>query len=183
MTSGRRDRSGCTMMSARHLRRFTLAAATVFSVAVANMSLAAQDQQYQLVRGLAVYIGVLPGGITMQHPPGGSPREPHGSGPTWGAQYHVIVAIFDNASGARVTDAEVSAAVFNASVPGKHLSGPEKILDPMQVAEGTVYGNYFNMPAPAPYRIEVEIRRGGIREAVRAAFDYRHAVVTAKPPS
>jgi len=150
---------------------------------LANMSWAAEKPRYQLTNGLAVYIGVLPAGMTMQHPPGGSPREAHGSAPAWGAQYHVIVAIFDNASGTRVTDAEVSAAVFDASVPGKRLSGPEKILDPMQVAAGTVYGNYFNMPAPAPYRIEVEIRRRGTREAAKAAFDYRHAVVTGKPPS
>lgn len=150
---------------------------------LANMSWAAEKQQFQQANGLAVYIGVLPAGMTMRHSPGGPPRKAHGGAPTWGQQYHVIVAIFDNASGERVTDAKVSAAVSDATLPGRRVSGPEKILDPMQIAEGTVYGNYFNMPAPTPYRIEVKIRRQGSAEAVKAAFDYRHAVVTGKPPS
>lgn len=164
------------------MRRFAAVVGMASWLILATMSWAAENQQYQLVNGLAVYIGVLPAGMTMTHPPGGAPRETHGSAPAWGEQYHVIVAIFDNASGTRITDAGVSAAVSNASLPGNRLSGPRKTLDPMQVAAGTVYGNYFNMPSPAPYRIDVEIRRRGTREATKAAFDYRHAVVTAKPP-
>lgn len=170
-------------MSTYLAKRLVAVVGIAMGLMLANMSWAAEKPQYQLANGLAVYIGVLPAGMTMQHPPGGEPPKTHGSAPTWGSQYHVIVAIFDNESGARITDAEISAAVFNATLPGRRVSGPEKKLDPMQVAAGTVYGNYFNMPAPAPYRIEVKIRRQGTREAVKASFDYRHAVVTGKPQS
>lgn len=164
-------------------RRVVAIVGIAFWLMLANVSWAAGNQQYQLVNGLAVYIGVLPAAMTTRYLPGRSPSEVHGGAPSWGEQFHVIVAIFDNTSGTRVTDAEVSAAVVNASVPGERVSGPPGKLQPMQLADGTAYGNYFNMPGPIPYRIEVEIRRRGIREAAKATFDYKHAVVNAKPPS
>lgn len=171
------------MSQNNHAQRLMAVVAIAMGLMLANLLWAAENQQYQLANGLAVYIGVLPAGMTMQHQPNGSPGEAHGGAPAWGEQYHVIVALFDNASGARITGAKVSTAVFNASVPGKRLSGPEKTLEPIQVANGMAYGAYFNMPGSSPYRIEVKILRQGTRETAKVAFDYRHAVVTAKPHS
>lgn len=169
------------MMKTNLVQPFAIILSIAFSFMLSIDSWAAESQQYQLANGLAVYIGVLPVGMTTQHQPGGSGGETHGGTPTWGQQYHVIVALFDNDSGTRVTDAKINAAVFNASLPGKRASGPKKQLEPMQVAGNTVYGNYFNLPAPAPYRIEVDIRRGDSSVATRAVFNYTHALVPVKP--
>src|SRR3990172_13106740 len=104
----------------------------------------------------------------------------HGDVPAWGEQFHLIVTLFDQGSGKRVHDAAIKATVFDARRPGKRLGGPQKRLEPMLVAGAAAYGNYFNMPGPAPYRIELEIRRQGAAETIKLPIEYRHALVTTK---
>jgi hypothetical protein len=147
----------------------------------AAASAAAEFDNRQVAQGGAIYLGVLPATVARDQPPMVSGGEPHQGTPEWGAQYHVVVALFDDGSGRRITDADVRATVFDARRPGNRLSGPQKQLEPMLVAGRASYGNYFNMPAPAPYRIELEIRRPGKSEITKASFEYRHAIVTTRP--
>lgn len=164
----------------RAITRFGAFAVCVGLFAAAAAAAAEFDNR-QVAQGVAIYLGILPAKIALDQPPMASGGEPHQGTPEWGAQYHVVVALFDDGSGTRITDAEVRATVFDARRPGKRLSGPQKQLEPMLVAGRTSYGNYFNMPAPAPYRIELEIRRPGKSEIAKASFEYRHAVVTIRP--
>jgi len=165
-----------------------LRAVTRFSAFVACAGLfaagaaAAEFDNRQVVQGVAIYLGILPARIARDQLPTASGGEPHQGAPEWGEHYHVVVALFDSASGRRITDAEVRATVFDARLPGKRLSGPQKQLERMLVAGRESYGNYFNMPAPAPYRVELGVRRQGTPEVIKASFDYGHAVVTTKPP-
>lgn len=147
----------------------------------AAASSAVEFDNRQIAQGMAIYLGILPAKVARDQSPTASGGEMHRGTPEWGEQYHLVAALFDDASGRRITDAEVRATVFNARLPGKRLSGPQKQLEPMRVADRASYGNYFNMPAPAPYRVELEIRRPGESEIAKASFEYRHAVVTTKP--
>lgn len=147
----------------------------------ATAAAAAKFDNSQVAQGVAIYLGVLPAKVARDRPPTASGGEPHQDTPAWGEQYHVVVALFDDASGRRITDAEVRATVFDARLPGHRLSGPHKQLEPTLIAGRSSYGNYFNMPAPAPYRIELEIRRDGAPELIKASFDYRHAGAATKP--
>lgn len=161
----------------RAIARFG-ALAVCIGLFAAAAAAAAEFDNRQVAQGVAIYLGILPAKIARDQPPMASGGKPHQGTPEWGEQYHVVVALFDDGSGRRITDAEVRATVFNARQPGNRLSGPQKQLEPMLVAGRTSYGNYFNMPAPAPYRIELEIRRPGKSEIAKASFEYRHAVVT-----
>lgn len=73
------------------------------------------------------------------------------------------------------------ASVFDARRPGNRLPGAQKRLEPMLFAGAASYGNYFNMPGPASYRIELDIRRAGARDQIRIPIEFRHSLVTTGP--
>ncbi len=157
-------------------------AAAVAGLLLAGVASAAHPLRPQTADGMEVFLGVIPAEIMLGHPAGHPERSPHGSVPAWGEQYHLVVSLFDRASGERIRDAEVSATVSDVRLPGKRLAGPQKRLEPMLLDGAVGYGNYFNMPgSAASYRIELEIRRGGAARAAKVTFNYEHVVVPTKP--
>src|SRR6516165_10913759 len=113
--------------------------------------------------GLTGYIGVMPAEIVKGQPPmhGGAPAGPH--------EHHIVVAIFDAASAARISDATVT-----AKVSGLGLSGSEKTLEPMNIANTITYGGFFNLPGADLYTITVSIRRPDRQQPVVLDFKYDH---------
>jgi len=89
------------------------------------------------------------------------PRGPH--------EYHVVAAIFDAATGTRVSDAYVS-----AQLSGVGLSGERKNLQPMQLSGTTTYGAFFSLPGRDLYTVRLAITRPGGREPVSVDFRYDH---------
>jgi len=148
---------------------------------LASTPLAAQTVQPLRAGGMEVFYGLIPAEIVLGHLDQHSERSMHGGVPAWGEQFHLIVTLFDQGSGKRIHDAAIKATVFDTRRPGKRLGGPQKRLEPMLFAGAASYGNYFNMPGPAPYRIELEIRRQGATETVKMPIEYRHALVTTNP--
>jgi hypothetical protein len=130
---------------------------------------AAQSEPFRTVEGLSVYLGVIPAAMMQHQLKTGTGMALHGGPPPGEHAYHVTVAVFDAASGERVQDVGV-----RARVSGLGLSGPEKKLDPMTIADTVTYGNYFIMPPNDTYRVQVEIRRLGQAEPVRTEFVYDH---------
>jgi hypothetical protein len=161
-------------------RRLAAATATTWLL-LASATLSAQAVQPLRAAGMEIFYGLIPAEIVLGHPGNHPERTMHGDVPAWGEQFHLIVTLFDQGSGKRIHDAEIKATVFDVRLPGKRLGGPRKPLEPMLFAGAASYGNYFNMPGPAPYRIELEIRRQGAPETVKLPIEYRHALVTTKP--
>jgi hypothetical protein len=126
---------------------------------------AVDARMHQVVDGVEVYFGIVPAQLVRGHPPEHPEGEMHGGVPV--GENHILVALFERASGQRITDAEVTAAVS-----GKGMKRLNKRLEPMTVAGALTYGNYFAMPGTGPYRIEVEIRRPGVARALRASFTW-----------
>jgi len=130
---------------------------------------AAQDN-YQLVDGVAIYLGVVPAQIVRGHPMGHAEAGMHGGMPAGRNSNHVVVALFDAASGKRIEDAQVTASVNELAL------GPDwKSLEPMRIADTITYGNYFNMPDAVAYRIHLRIRLPGQEQAIKATFTHEHA--------
>jgi len=123
--------------------------------------------QTKRVGSLVVYLGAMPAEIVKGHPSTHPEARMHGGPPRGRHEYHLVVAIFDGASGARVEDAKLSARV---SAIG--LAGPKKALEPMQIAGTVTYGNYFDLPDKGPYTINLVIERP--RGTVRVDFMYEH---------
>lgn len=125
---------------------------------------AASGEDFVVIDGVTVYLGIVSSEeirstLTAQEATmhGGVPR----------GQYHVMVAVFDRATGQRVTDAAVT-----AKVSGTRGEGRDTPLEKMTIANSVTYGNYFPMPAAGAYKITVEVNRPGTAQSLEAQFNY-----------
>lgn len=147
-----------------------LAARLVVTIGLLAAGAAGAAEYAKTVGGYAIYIGILPAQIVQGHPGEHAERKMHGGAPSGGHhQYHVVIALFDAASGARVEDAKVTAKVGELG-----LTPVEKRLEPMLIAGAMSYGNYFAMPPPGPFRIDVRVARVGAGTPVDATFVHSH---------
>lgn len=139
-------------------------------VMMAGAALANGSSLQKVVDGVAIYLGVLPSEMVRGHPKAHPEGAMHGGVPASEQYHHIIVALFENQSGDRITDVEIKARVEELG----HLSPSEKQLEPMTIADTVTYGNYFKLPGKGPYQITVEIRRRGLPRVIEARFEYRH---------
>jgi len=126
-------------------------------------------ENFQVAEGVAIYLGVIPAEIVQGHPREHSEATMHGGVSTRGHRDHVVVALFDNATGKRIEDAQVTGSVMEIG-----LGNEQKKLEPMRIADSVTYGNYFAMPDKNIYHIKVQIRRPGMKNVVEAQFTHRH---------
>jgi hypothetical protein len=128
---------------------------------------AAQDTRLsKTAGGMTVYVGVVPAEIVQGL---GKEQPMHDGVPKGAHQYHLVAAVFDAAGGARVVDAAV-----NAQISGIGLSGEKKKLEPMQIANTTSYGGFFDLPGRDLYTIRLTIERPGQPRPVDMEFKYDH---------
>ncbi|MDR9437031.1 MAG: hypothetical protein RI563_09115 [Thiohalophilus sp.] len=121
------------------------------------------------VQGVSIYLGVVPASVVIDHDPEHPERKMHGGTPRDSHYEHVMVALFDEQSGKRITEAEVTAKV---SRPG--LQPIRKKLEPMAISGAMTFGNYFKMAEDGTYRVEVKISHPGKTGAVKAVFEHEH---------
>ena len=134
-------------------------------------ALADDSGQHKIVNGVAIYFGIMPAEMILGHPKTHSEATMHGGVPAGEHQRHVLVALFDAASGKRIVGAKVSARVYELN-----RAGTQKKLDPMLIADTVSYGNYFNIPANnIPYHILVLIELPGVAGVIETEFDYQRA--------
>lgn len=159
-------------MNTRYLKLAAGVLALVFAAATGT-ALAAEHGTFgrsQVVSRVAIYLGVTPAAtIVRNYRVGSSERSMHGGVPQGDHYHHVMIALFDTETGKRITDAKVTATVRELG-----FSETTEELVPMKIAGYTAYGNYFEMPHMALYRIEVQIVRPEVPAAITAEFDYEH---------
>jgi hypothetical protein len=123
-----------------------------------------------VVEGVVIYLGVMPAEMLQQELAGYADPTMHDGAPPGGHLYHVMVALFEKATGRRISDAQVSLSVSDPFEPGAHLK-----LEPMAIGGTLAYGNYVDLPGTGPYRFTVFIRLQGMPETIEAKFNYQHA--------
>ncbi|MGY3616380.1 hypothetical protein [Bradyrhizobium sp. USDA 10063] len=132
-------------------------------------AVAAETELSKTAGGVTVYLGVVPAQIVKGLSAGSSSERPmHGGIPKGPHEYHLVAAVFDAASGARVSDAAVT-----AEVAGLGLSGNRKKLEPMQIAGTTTYGGFVDLPGFDLYTVKLTIERSAAAPAV-LQFKYDH---------
>lgn len=126
-------------------------------------AVAAEEGQYKTGNGIAAYLGFLPAEMVKGHPQmhGGAGRGPHA--------YHLVAALFDAASGERISDAKVTAHIAPLG-----LTGQEKTLERMEIAGTATYGAFLTLPGADLYTVSLKIQRPGARVPVVLEFAYDH---------
>ena len=155
------------------LRRFPLFAAAALmavSAVAATPAEAGVTKAVQTADSITVYLGVVPAALTRNHPGDRAGTVMHGGNPSRGIHnIHVMAALFDRASGARITDARVQARLLGER--GRRWSVE---LKPMTVNGALTYGGYTSMEADMNATITVVVARPGRRRPSTARFDYIH---------
>ena len=152
----------------RPIKRMPVLAVAILLAACGGRSDLPRDTQ--VVNGITIDIGVVPAGLVQGHAT--DPADPsamHGGASKGGASHHLVVALFDAKTGARIVDARVRAAVGNRSYDHE----PEQPLEPMQIAGTTTYGGFFQMAGEGRWTIHLSIERPGASR-VQAQFAYEH---------
>lgn len=128
---------------------------------------AADSSLHKIVDGVAIYLGVIPTELIEGHPKAHPESEMHGGAPVSKERYHIVIALFDAKTGARITNAKVTASLSSFGFPvGK------KTLEPMLIANTISYGNYFKLSGKGAHRIQIEI--SGVRpdQTIHATFEH-----------
>jgi hypothetical protein len=132
-----------------------------------GVAVAAQDANYKTAGGMAAYLGVVPAELVKGPGPHSAEKPMHGRIPKGQHEYHIVVAIFDARTGARISDATVS-----AKISGLGLSGDQKVLEPMKIVDTVTYGGFFNLTRDI-YTIRLTVQRPGA-QPISLDFRYDH---------
>lgn len=160
------------MRNSQLLSRLFVMALVGISVSImysSRAAIAAEDGQFKTIGGLNLYLGVIPAQIVKGPSPHSAERPMHNRVPRGPHEYHLVVAIFDAATGARISDATVT-----AQVSGLGLAGTKKKLDPMEIAKTVTYGAFYDLPGLDYYTVRVTVERPPGKQPVTVNFKYDH---------
>ncbi len=143
--------------------------ASLSTISVSSQVVAAENDMSGTAGGVTVYLGVVPAEIVKGlHAIGTSERPMHGRIPEGPHQYHLVAAVFDVASGTRISDAVVTAEVSGLGLPGSKM-----MLEPMQIAGTTTCGGFVDLPGRDLYTVKLTVERGRASPAL-LQFKYDH---------
>lgn len=131
---------------------------------------AQSDENYKVVEDVAAYLGVVPAEIVRGHPINHPEPGMHGGPPAGSHPYHIVVALFDEPSGQRIEDAEVTAHVSGLG----HVGGTRIALEPMLIADVVTYGGFVTLPGTDRYTIDLVVSRPGQVATTKISFSYEH---------
>lgn len=124
----------------------------------------AQAQSRLERSGVTLYWGLVPAAVVADKH---ALAELHGGPPRGGGQvHHLVVALYESASGRRIEDAVVRAQLSETGI----VDEPPKFLLPMKVNEQSSYGQVFGMAKDGPYRFKVWVRLAQRQDDIEFAF-------------
>lgn len=163
------DKGTRIMPTARPLRAAATASLMIL-ITLSGCGRAPSQTQSQVVAGLRFDYGVVPSAAVNEHPSDHPERTMHQGPPVAPDSYHVVLALFDAKSGARIKDADVT---LELSGPGHGVGRVTIPLQTMAQVADVTYGGYVTLPYSAKYRLTFDAAHaGGRRDTVKAAFVY-----------
>jgi hypothetical protein len=147
------------------LRRAVVVIAMMFAIGTA-----VADDGYRQADGLSVYLGLMPAAVVRGHPAAHSESTMHGGAGTGRHQQHIVVAVFDAQTGARIENASVSATIGGLG----HVGQKAVQLDPMKIENTVTYGGFITLPGNDRYAIAVAIIVPGRPRQVSVTFSSDH---------
>lgn len=151
------------------LRAWLRRAVVVIAMMLA-IGTAVADDGYRQADGLSVYLGLMPAAVVRGHPAAHSESTMHGGASTARHQQHIVVAVFDAQTGARIENASVSATIGGLG----HVGQKAVQLDPMKIENTVTYGGFITLPGNDRYAIAVAIIVPGRPRQVSVTFSSDH---------
>lgn len=133
------------------IKRLALLGLVLFAAACGNAF-----GQARLDRdGVTIYWGLVPAAVVSDKH---ALDQLHGGGPKGGGQvHHLVVALFDSASGNRIESAVVRAQLSEIGV----VDAPVKYLLPMPIDGRMSFGQLFSVVKEGPYRFRIFVKLAG----------------------
>lgn len=122
-----------------------------------------------LIDGIELYFGIVPAEILLDHANLHEEQTMHGGAPRELGDHHLVIALFDATTRARITDANIT-----GSVTERGMATQRKELIMMSINGALSYGNYFTMLDQGPYDIIVNVQRPGNSKQSETRFQYGH---------
>jgi cytochrome c5 len=126
---------------------------------------AGTGMQRVTIGGLDVYLGRVSAERMRAFPAGSPEAKMHGGVPGGSGYHHMTVSIFDAATQAPVTGAEVSLDIEQLG-----MGREAKALEPVTIAGGTSYGAYVRLAPKNTYAFYVRVQKPGAAKPVEAKF-------------
>ena len=147
------------------LRRAVVVIAMMFAIGTA-----VADDGYRQADGLSVYLGLMPAAVVRGHRAAHSESTMHGGAGTGRHQQHIVVAVFDAQTAARIENARVLATIGGIG----HVGQQTVELDPMRIENTVTYGGFVTLPGNDRYEFAVAIIVPGRSRPVSMTFSSAH---------
>jgi hypothetical protein len=121
-----------------------------------------------VVDGVLAYLGVLPAAIIRGHPSSHSEGTMHGGVPEGRHQYHLVLALFDAATGARIEAARVSVKLMELG----HIGKTRLNLEPMLIAGTVTWGAFAELPSRQALELSFDVILPGRAKGIVFPFIY-----------
>jgi len=142
---------------------------TALAISISSIASAENSSDVAVVGDVTIYYAVLPAEMLRTYPPSSGEARMHGGVPGGRHIHHLQVALFDTRTGARITDASVSAKITEVG-----FSGVQRVLDPFQIGDAQTYGGYFEFQKRDFYEIGIRAILPGDGGVITKTFKYRH---------
>ncbi|MEJ7930217.1 hypothetical protein WG922_09540 [Ramlibacter sp. AN1015] len=162
-----------TASSTRSFGRMVRYGLVFAALAVAAVAAGAQERMER--EGVVLYWGLVPSALVSQPH---AQEDLHGGRPPGGGRLnHLVIALFDARSGARIDNAVVRAQL---SEPGI-VDAPAKYLVPMPVNGQASFGQVFGTVYGGPYRFRVYVQLQQRPQEIQFDFQAQSQLVPAGP--
>jgi len=131
-----------------------------------SVALASDSTLNKKIDGLDIYIGITHANWPDENLSAQKMAMIHG---LKGKKHHVTVALFDDKTGQRITDARVIAVIGEMG-----LASNRKKLKQETYGDAVSYGRDFYLSKPGPYWIDLKIKRNGVKQATLTRFEWNH---------
>jgi hypothetical protein len=155
----------------KRLQLFAAVFASLF-IAMFSAAYAGEASRSVTAHGLTVHYGIVPASKAAN-----SDRTAASDvGAVNPDTYHLTVAIFDSATGRRLSDATVLASVKGPRRNDTrfHSKPVEKRLDPVKIGNAVTYGNDFEMPWSGIYHVDLTVTQKDQPKPTSIRFNYDH---------
>lgn len=152
------------------IRRALIRSAGLAMAMIIAIGGASADDGYKTSDGLGVYLGIVPAAVVRGHPSSHAEGAMHGGAGSGRHQQHLVVAVFDAETGARVENARVSAKIAGLGDIGRQTIE----LEPMTIANTVTYGGFAALPGNDRYEITLDIVVPARSRPVSVTFSSEH---------